>query len=349
MDLVVHIGSGKTGTTSIQQFLGINRPALAERGLLYPASPGRNRHTRLGLFLLPDEELPTRPAWPRQRAASPAEFRREFRSELIDEVNASGLSRVLLSDEALYGAPDEVLHRLRALADAHAGRTRLVCYLRRQDQHVASRYQQVVKVGETRRFAERTEALDLSSTYDYAGRLDTWERLLDPSELVVRRFERDSFLDGSLHRDFLTAAGVDAPLDVFEQVSVRNESLDAESVEFLRILNLHRVRHEGAVVGMINNRRLVRRLADSCSGPTLTLSEPEQDAFMAQWEDSNRAVAKRYFGDGEGVLFRTPRKSGGTTSRQYLDPDRLDHLLSVTELPERLHEPMRALVEQEAR
>lgn len=349
VDLVLHIGSGKTGTSSVQQFLGVNRPVLAERGLVYPRSPGRFRHTRFGLFVTSDAALAARPAWRRLGASSPTEFRREFARTLLDEVGASGAARVLISDEALYGAPPRALGRLRAFADAHAGRVRVVCYLRRQDEHVASRYQQVVKVGEVRRLADRTRAVDQSATYDYARRLDTWARWIEPSELVVRRFEQDGFHDGSLHSDFLLAAGIDAPLEAFQAVPRQNESLDAESVEFLRILNLHRARRGGAGAGSVDNRRWARRLAAARSGPTLTLPAAVLDAFMARWEDGNRVVAQRHLADPEGVLFRTPRRREETTERQYLDPDRLDHFLEVTRLPERLHRPMRELVGREAR
>ena len=39
--LTLHIGTGKTGTTSLQSFLRQNRPRLADAGWLYPRSPGR--------------------------------------------------------------------------------------------------------------------------------------------------------------------------------------------------------------------------------------------------------------------------------------------------------------------
>ena len=348
LDLVLHIGSGKTGTSSIQHFLHRNRARLAELGHLYPETPGRTRHTRLGLFIQNDEALADLPSWYRQRSSSPQAFRRAFRRRLFREINQSGLSRVLLSDEALYGAPDQALRRLGRFTGRIAGSIRLVVYLRRQDDHMVSRYQQVVKTGETRRLADRAQQLDLSKTYDYYARLRTWARLLEPSEFVVRRFERGSFVDGSLYQDFLDAAGVDARADEMDQVTSVNESLDAEAVEFLRLLNLYRVEHEAATVGLIDNRRLVRRLAEVSTGPTLTLPASLLDGFMARWEESNQAVAREFLGEDTGCLFHTPRKTKNTTTEQFLDPARLDHFVTVAELPEQMHATLRALVEREA-
>ena len=89
---------------------------------------------------------------------------------------------------------------------------RLVVYLRRQDDQMVSRYQQMVKIGEVRRLAEWAQQ-DMARTYDYHARLRTWAELLEPTEFVVRRFERDRFVDGSLHQDFLDAVGIDARAD----------------------------------------------------------------------------------------------------------------------------------------
>jgi hypothetical protein len=60
-------------------------------------------------------------------------------------------------------------------------------------------------------------------------------------------------------------------------------------------------------------------------------------------------VALDFLGDASGELFHTPRKTRDTTTEQHLDPARLDHFLTLLELPERVHTPLRRLVEREAR
>lgn len=361
LDLVLHIGSGKTGTSTIQHFLHQNRARLAELGLLYPRSPGQRRHTHLSLFVHPDDTIENVGAWNPGRWSSPAEFRKAFRRRLFREVNQSGLSHVLLSDEGLYGAPNEVLLRLRRFTDQIAGSLRLVVYLRRQDDHLMSRYQQVVKVDETERLTDQGPQEGSprpgswarrqgSKTYDYYARLRTWQELLEPDDLVVRPFERESFVEGSLFQDFLDAVDVDARADEMDQTDETvNESLDAESVEFLRILNIFRKEHEEAAALPRRNRPLVVRLAAASTGPTLTMPDALLDEFMARWEESNRRLAREVLGDESGRLFRAPRKTRNTTGEQYLDPARLEHFLALLELPARTHAPLRALVEREAK
>jgi hypothetical protein len=347
VDLVLHIGSGKTGTSSIQYFLHRNRARLAELGHLYPQTPGRARHTRLGLYIKPDEDLVNTPSWHRQGFTSPKVFRRTFRRQLFREIKESGQPRVLFSDEALYASSDKALARLSRFAGRIAKSRKLVVYLRRQDDHLVSRYQQVVKTGETKRLAEWAESPDVK-TYDYYDRLRTWARLLGPDEFVVRRFERDRFVDRSLYQDFLDAVGIPARADELTPAEMRNESLDAESVELLRILNILRAEDEDAATLMKLDRRLVNELADISTGPTLTLPDPILEDFMAKCAEPNRRVALEFVGDASGELFDTPRKTRHTSTEQYLDPERLDHFLARLALPEQLHAPLRALVEREA-
>jgi len=223
----------------------------------------------------------------------------------------------------------------------------LVAYLRRQDDHMVSRYQQGVKIGWVQRLSEWAQE-DMSYLYDYYARLRRHEQLLAPTELVVRRYERDSFVNGSLYQDFLDAAGIDVSADELMQGPDQNQSFDAESVEFLRLFNLYRVETEGATPGLINNRRLAPRLTEVSNGPFLSLPASLLDGFMTQWAETNELVARQYLRDGSGQLFRTPRKTANVTTEQYLDPDRLDHFLTLLEIPEQVHGPLRRVVEREA-
>lgn len=347
LHLVLHIGTRKTGTSSLQFFLRDNRRRLIDLGHLYPESPGRARHERFGLFLKSDEELKRSIEWHRQRYARPSRFRQSFRQRLLREIEESGLSNVLLSDEILFESSDFALQRLGRFTRRYAESLRVVVYLRRQDDYLTSLYQQEVKTGEVRRLDSwvRQEPTD---GYDYHARLRTWRRLVGPTDMVVRRFEPGAWEGGSLHQDFLSAVGINARADELEQTPDRNESLDAESVELLRLLNVYRVENHDAVVGLVDNREMVKRLVRASDGPSVTLPESTLDDFMSRWTASNEAVAHEFLGNGTGELFHGPRKSRNVTTEQRLDPDRLDHFIDLLDLPEPWHLPLRRLAEREA-
>lgn len=348
MELTLHLGMGKTGTSSLQFMLRDNRERLRECGVLVPTTPGGGRHQLFGLFLKPDDELVASTEWPRQQYRDPETFRADFRKRLLGEIERSGLHRVLLTDEILFGASRETQRRLGRFVDRIAASSRVVVYLRRQDDHLVSRYQQVVKTGAVVRLRDWMPD-DADYLYDYAARLRQLSRLLAPTQLVVRRYERESFVNGSIYQDFLAAAGIDVDADALVVGGDRNLSLDAESVEFLRLYNLFRVEHEGATPDRIDNRELTPKLAAVASGPVPSLPADRLDAFMARWEESNARVARRYFDDPAGVLFRAPRKTSGVTTEQRLDPARLEHFFEVAEVPADAHAAMRRIAEREAR
>ena len=51
-DLILHIGTTKTGSTSIQHVLAQNRDALLAQGVLYPRSPGDPQHDLLAYAMM---------------------------------------------------------------------------------------------------------------------------------------------------------------------------------------------------------------------------------------------------------------------------------------------------------
>lgn len=346
VDAVLHIGSGKTGTSTIQRVLRRNPAPLLAAGHLYPRAPGRFRHTQLGLYVQPDHELVRHPDWLRADLGEPAAFRRDFRRRLEREVAGSDASGVVFSDEGLYSVSSRAISRMRQFTRNLGGRVRLVVYLRRQDDHLISRYQQVIKTGGTEPLASWARR-DWRSMYDYHRRLRAWQEVA-PDDFVVRRFERDRMVEGSLVPDFLDAAGIAVDATELTDTEPRNESLGAEAVELLRILNLHRVEHEGERPGLFGNHDHLARLREVDTGPVLTLPDRQLDRFMATWAASNRRVAQEYFGETTGELFHAGRKTVGTTTEQRLDPARLDHYLELLGIPESRHAAIRRIAKREA-
>jgi len=345
VDLVLHVGATKTGSTSIQEFLAHNRAPLAAHGTLYPETFGDLRRIRLSLYVTPDDALPNR-LWLRSGLGDtdPAEFRSSIRERLLGEIETSGCERLLLSDETLFGGPAATVAEVRRFTDDVADSVRVVVYLRRQDDHLVSMYQQAVRGGAVQRLAEWSQR-PRHRIYDYHRRLAMWRRHVTPDGMVVRLFEPEAFSGGSLVADYFEAAGIPTPVEGLEPVAVQNERLGAEATEFLRLLNLLRHQNPELDGQELANRRFLPQLAE-LPGPALTLPEAELDEFMEQWAESNRATAREFLGRDE--LFRAPRKSSGTTATQALDPRRLDRLVELLGVPESARDGLRRVAAREA-
>lgn len=345
VDLVLHVGATKTGSTSIQEFLAHNREALAAHGVLYPHAFGDLRRLRLSLMVTPDDALPNR-LWVRSGLGdtAPAEFRRTMRERLLEEFEASGCQQVVLSDETLFGGPPATVTEVRRLADAIAGSVRVLVYLRRQDDHLVSMYQQAVRGGAVQRLADWA-LRPRHRIYDYHRRLRMWRRRVTSDGIIVRPFEPAAFHGGSLVSDFFAAAGIATPDRGLEPVAVQNERLGAEATEFLRLLNLFRQENRDLERQELANRRFLPQLA-ALPGPALTLPEAALDEFMKQWEESNRATARDFLGRDE--LFQSPRKSSGTIAAQGLEPARFEELVDLLDIPEWARDGLRQVAARES-
>ena len=123
--IYLHIGTQKTGTTTLQNLGSRNRDALAHQGLLYPRTPGTVNHYGLPVFA----------AWGRVQSdltrdlglntpSDVAAYLQSFPDRLGDEIRASGCSKVWLSNEHLSSRirSPEYLGRLATLLRSLARR-----------------------------------------------------------------------------------------------------------------------------------------------------------------------------------------------------------------------------------
>ena len=294
MDLFLHIGTEKTGTTAIQRFFKANREALGERGICYPAAPGNENHLALArAAILFDKRGPLR----RTAQIRTDDDVRNFRETLLANLSAELAERpyrfAVMSNEhcSSHLLVDEEVQWLKDALSPLFDRIRIIVYLRRQDDYLLSSYSTAVKSGVTHPLAiPRERAIHVH--YDHWDLLSRWARVFGRDNIIARRFEKTSLKSGDVVDDFLDCVGVDANLP---RPDTANESLDAESLEFLRLFNEHVPRLTDEGISPLRNN-VVPLLSQISKGPLLTLPEAELADFMALFRDSNARVAAEYFG-----------------------------------------------------
>jgi hypothetical protein len=318
----LHIGTEKTGSTSIQTFLAQNRAALLSRGWLYAKSAGARTHYSLVAFSLDDERHDaTRSVLRIADRIGLDQFRLKLIDALAREIAASGAATLLLSNELLSARlrnRGEVA-RLKTLCDSLASKTKVIVYLRNQADFLVSRYTNVIWEGGTGDFHFNGRA----TIADYALLLDRWSEVFGKENIVIRRFEPSDFPDGDLLRDFADSVGLD--IADLERPVPSNPSLDMESLIFLRAMNrrlpswlsarLHPWR--GALVRVLQRRRGGRRFVIP-----RTLAQRIEQAYA----DSNSRVSEVYFGARYCPLFSPPLL---VTDQQLLPTNRIGPLAAV--------------------
>lgn len=303
--LYLHIGTPKTGTTALQAFCWRNRSALMRRGysymrppFFYPnASKERNGHFLSQKRSEADGSILSprgRREWNGGMDAISAQFRR--------------VPNVILSDEGIWNADQNGLWRdLRAESERRGFHVRVIVYLRRQDQFLSSRWGQRVKVPDSAisemRFDDVLKIADEWTHLNYYRMLEGIAAEFGRASVVARIYDRSRFPDGDIVKDFLSILGI-APDEEFRFSPERNISLHGNVLEIKRIINsIPEIRANPEKV------RLVAAVARRCSqqegeGTRQSLFSPEERTeFLGRYEESNRCLARDYFGDAERELF----------------------------------------------
>lgn len=196
--IVIHIGTHKTGTTSIQKALYLGREALAGVGVLYPATD-LDRGARQRLRKQGEMSAVARRGRPRA-------VERE-RTALITEFEASGAQTMVISEEGLSGPNPHCAEFFAPLAANY--QLDVVCYLRRQDLFVESFFNQIIKRAERGLADNIIDYLNSERTrarLDYHAMLNRWRALL--ARVTALDFSAE-IRQGGLLASFLRAARID--------------------------------------------------------------------------------------------------------------------------------------------
>jgi hypothetical protein len=285
-EFVLHIGRHKTGTSSLQKFLDMNRAALRERGFDY-ADEGRGR--KIAHHELAD-------VFARRVRAKFKELSAEEKtkvSAVVDAVRATPV--VLLSSEAFQNAEPQIVAQyfLR-------GRTKVVCYLREQAEYVISAYQQ--KVHATNHWLSLEESVQ-PLVVNYDAFLHSWENAFGRDALQVRCYDRHLLKDGDIVADFADLLGIHDLSGFSIDRRDQNPSIGGALLELKRVLNAF---NDGA----IDQRRMYKVMSSLAVSNEAWRRRPQLPAHRVEeiresMRQSNQRMFARYF-DGSDVFRSRP-------------------------------------------
>jgi hypothetical protein len=141
MKLIVHIGAGKTGSSSIQDALLGSESALLQKGIFYtglmmdkaPRLEGCEWQFHGGSDIFFDNE----------DREHKTEQMHTILSREVDRARENGIHTIIWSNEWLFGRHTTVFPALAKLAKAHSDlKIEVLCYVRRHDKWARSAYTQ---------------------------------------------------------------------------------------------------------------------------------------------------------------------------------------------------------------
>lgn len=298
-EIVFHIGTHKTGTTTVQYSLhqALARGQLAELGLYYPQAGriGRNGHHNLVY-----------------EVASQTRFRENLGGweALLQELQGRSEDRVVLSSESLSGyrnSPD-LPEKCHALAQALGRRARVVAYLRPQSAYLESIYAQNAATGYTSLRFERYLLESIAQrAADYGAVLKNWEARFGACEVFPFQPQPGSTF---LAQFFKTIFDISLPEEIAEVRA--NDRRGARAVEFARKANEVAEKADWPVA---RRQALVRKVSEICAAqypnePRFSAMDAGLDRLVRQiYQDGNAALLERY--PHLRQMFETPRAPRG--------------------------------------
>ncbi len=284
--LLIHIGTGKTGTSSIQNFLYENRKKLSEDFSLFYPEYGLTNLNHYGEMI--HAHYPVVP-WIKGRETKKLE-------KLFNSIKASGCGISVISCENLYHhlASEDIAF----LAEVSKGfSVEIVCYVRRQDLYMESAWKQQVKIGVLHTpfpefLKQHTQPQFLEKVHDnYYRMLQPWSANFGLEAIKVRAFDKSEWVNEDLIDDFLSTCGLEegTALATLIRPKVANTALPSELIALVRKVNEMRLvpkNQQQDFVGYLNKIGVFNDVP--------LLSEADRSAIINNYQESNLALFAEY-------------------------------------------------------
>lgn len=293
--IYVHIGTHKTGSTALQIFLYQNSKILERSGIHYPTLavgvPYHIQHASLAYQLRSGDRLGFY----------------KFISDSIKEGKVLLLSSEAFLEKDQYGMAKD-LEELKEYANV----VKVIVYLRRQDHLFESAYQEIIKDPRSR----YRESFENYLTYKrkaifanghWISLLNFWASVFGKENLIVRPYEKEQFVDGSIFADFLSIFDLKLASEfIIPQRNHSNVGFDRDLIELIRLSNPFRSETE--------QQSLLRLLYKSLGEGRLKADKEENGyicsekriEFLNEFVEGNERVAREYLNREDGCLFYEP-------------------------------------------
>lgn len=306
MNLILHIGIEKTGSSSIQTFLFKNKKLLENIGYAYVHTAGRIDHRNLAIAFMAHTESDgyTRVhkiEGEEVRHAFGERVKKDFANEVVSLRNR-GIHTVIVSSEHLHSRLTSIfeIQKLGSFLLSVFDDVQIVAYIRDQCKKFPSHYSTRIKSGGTLSFRKAFNEY-LSGRCDYYDiSFNHWVSTFGKDALSVQVFDRKSFYQGELIQDFLNQTDIKLdPAKLRGLKSYVNSSLSKNACVFLRFLNIFLPKN--SMKGIVIREWFIKKL-NHIPGKSWSLTAKQSQQIKKKYCESNEAFRKHFFPRKE-ILF----------------------------------------------
>ncbi|MBR1635940.1 MAG: hypothetical protein IJ682_12900 [Lachnospiraceae bacterium] len=322
--LYLHIGTPKTGTSSLQEYLAANSKALEEQGFLFDTKetlrdlirdldPDASRYTNGSWILKSMDEVANNifnreflyianmdiKALSQMAEVDFSNYSSTFRRYIASTEELLEKQNVILSNEILWSIPPIYLKQL--YLHFHE-RIRVIVYLRRQDFLLESFWNHAIRKSVTTVSFDGYISIygifpNFKRTLQYRQTLDEISGIIGRENLIVRIYgakdkEGNPF---DIKKDFAGVVGFDYKKNIDRKN--KNTRITGQMIEYIRVLN-------SIINELPEDRRPSRerreKILDILSGfqkrscRDLYFQPEDRQKFLSAYEEDNAYIAKTY-------------------------------------------------------
>lgn len=283
-NIFIHIGTHKTGSTTIQHALRQSCSRSQSQGCCFAATPRASRQ------IMRSQDY--------DKALA-----KGFREDFVRSLNRAGGETIVFSSEALSGTPNNSYLNSSVVSSILRDSTKdfdvkIIIYLRRQDDFIQSMYTQTIQQGDSHSFADFMKGYETSDSLRYSRIIGDFAQQFSKENVVVRSYHSASNI--GLIRDFQSIIGHQ---DFGLQSQIwRNPSYSVHALEIAKRANSRLNESDRKIL-----RSALQRVMHKPKNESLSLfSNQEHKELLKRFADDNRWVAQNYMYEDASTAFPPP-------------------------------------------
>jgi len=293
-ECILHIGTEKTGTSTLQLLFHKNRKNLSKKSIFFPETFGEKSHRLLTAFASANHKIDNiRKDLGLINLNLIESFRQKIAESFKNEIKNENCKKLLLSGEHMHSrlTTVEEINFLKNFLDNYVDKYKILVYIRPQHEMAVSLFSTLCKVGRIG-MPILPEVNQNNLFYNHEKLLDRWATVFGSENILPRIFAREDFPDGDVKKDFCHILGLD--WDDFDDVKNVNDSINSDAQRFLWEINKFLPsfidkkpnKYRGNISQLVTLNRI---------GPGLLPSHKQAESFFNIFAKSNESVRKKWF------------------------------------------------------
>ncbi|MBL3601733.1 MAG: hypothetical protein JMN25_18025 [gamma proteobacterium endosymbiont of Lamellibrachia anaximandri] len=311
MKAILHIGCEKTGTTSLQESLYLNKSNLEEQGYFFSQAAGKRNHNKLFVCSLEKERLNNDLLSTRMGIYS---YEKQCQEKLLLEAKIeeeirnlpAGVKKVIYSSEHLQ-ARLQTQNAIKNLFDMLSGyftEFEIIVYLRNPMAYAVSLFSTSLKFGNISNSIAGPYVGngELNYRFNYKKMICNWQSVFGKSSVRPLIFDKMYLVNSNVVDDYYAKLNIDCsnfiPIDDKLNLSLMSDA-QAFLLQVNKRLSLNSTLDSSAKSKIVRN--LVSRLEQIRGGSGIRPSMSLCYEFELAFSESNEWVKNNYFPDYKGL------------------------------------------------